>query len=683
MNLSNEKEAQQFLDSTLSAYNAVSLSLATRVAINRCMVEGIQWLGGGMEISPLTSTGRNPTTNWKPDQNRLLATLNRCAKLAHECAAATFPDKMDVDVLPGDRETGVQGARKAQILEDTANTMIVSTGYVEAARTANYRRCIDGTHGLGWGLRTEKQTMKLRAGGEEERYTQTLKAFSFDSTKLCLDPDNQHLDLYNHDFVIYSDVWTAQKIKRELGIELDENELQTCGELRALEMNFNAMSRNSLYTSLPMFSRTKGATVHQMHVKDANGRFSTMLVGVKQPKKSIDWINWNNQESPFGGCGLPLMLLHGHRRPDSMWSVSDVAMLKDDQDRLNLLATFFFRMLQKNAGYQWLVARESLDGQDPDEFRSQFNNYVSGLVSYKTGTRDRPHVPPQLIKYPDPPQFVENSMAMYEEKMRDQVHRPEITSGGYKTHVADKTYQSAKESANQVLGNRVAEDIARHEHLIGVGLGTFVKLAQEKSPSVLGQLARIGFDENDFAVIAEADPDNLPEIRVRESSIRYQSKEQKEQRLWAAVDRQALAPEKLRIALADMDIALDDNDKAFQIEAQKAAARVLEGEEWEPVTLGEYAPMFLTAFRRATFDKKAVYDPATKARLEQAIQDQMMHEAVGQGATQQMADPQQAAMPMPQEQQMEAPETEGPTEADLGQLLQAIQMASTGQTQPA
>lgn len=682
MNLSNEKQAQEFLDTTLSAYKTINSSLGVRVAINRCMYEGIQWLGGGMELSPLGPYGRNPTTNWKPDQNRLLATLNRVAKLIHECAAATFPDKMDVDVVPGDRETGIEGARKAQILEDATNAMIVSTGYVEAARTANFRRCIDGTHGLGWGLRTEKETVKLRKGGEEDRYTQTLKAFTFDSTKLCLDPDSQKLDLNQHEYVIYSDVWTSQRIRRELGLELDDNELQTCGELRALEMSFNAISRNSLYTSLPMFSQTKGATVHQMHVKDANGRFSTMLVGVKQPKKSIDWINWDNQESPFGGCGLPLMLMHGHRRADSMWSVSDAAMLKDDQDRLNLLATFFFRMLQKNAGYQWLVARESLDGQDPDEFRSQFNNYVSGLVSYKTGTRDRPHVPPQLIKYPDPPQFVENSMGMYEEKMRDQVHRPEITSGGYKTHVADKTYQSAKESANQVLGNRVAEDISRHEHLIGVGLGTFIKLAQEKSPSALSELARIGFDEQDFTVIAAADPYNLPEIRVRESSIRYQSKEQKESRLWAAVDRQALAPDKLRIALADMDIALDDNDKAFQIEAQKAANRILEGEEWEPRTLGEFSPMFLTAFRRATFDKKAVYDPETLARLEQAIQDQMMHEAVAVGAAQQMAEPQEMAPPG-MEQGAAPEQAEAPQEADLSQLLAAIQMGSTGQTQAA
>lgn len=672
-------KAEQYLNDNMSAGSTVNQTVGTRTFINRCMYEGIQWLGGGLEVTQVGQTGRRPT-NWNPDSNKLVATINRITKLIHETSAATFPDRIELECPQGDRDTGIESSMHARVMESAANAMVDFTGYTEAARTANFRRCIDGTHGLGWDIMLRSREIALRNGGTEKVEDQVLRAFTFDSMQLTLDPLNQKLDLADHEYVIHSKVWPVEKIRRGLGIELRPDDLQTCGELMGMELYANAFSMNRLYANMALFSRTKGARVHQMHVKDEHGRFSTMLIGVRVPGKAIQWVNFDNQESPFGGCGMPLMLLHGYRRPDSMWSVSDVAMLKDDQDRLNLLNTFFYRMLQKNAGAQWLVAEEALKGQDPDEFKSQFNNAVYGLITHKMGTKDRPIPPPELVPYPAPQPFVQESIQQNTADMREQVHRPDITAGGYKTHTTNQTYQSALQGANQVLGNRTREDLTRHEWLNFVGLGTVVKLAQEGSPSILGALQRAGFDEQDFAVIAQADAYYpVSELRMRESSIKYESKEQKEDRLWKAVQLQVETdPMSVRMTLAEMETPMSQNDKTFYVAAQKTTQQILAGMEWQPFQLGEYESMFLAQFRRGMFDRRAANDPATRARLDRAITVQMQF-GLAQKQAQAMAENPQPAQPPPGQAQEQPPEQEGPSEADLSQILGAIQKGSTAQ----
>lgn len=679
MKLDNPKQAQQFLDDQVSAYKSVGQTLATRVAVNRCMYEGAHWIAGGGDPTPSSSLGRL-WTNWRPDSNKLVATLNRIPKLIQECAAATFPDRLDVDAIPGNRDTSSSAAYDAETLSSATNAMIDNTGYVKAARTANFRRSVDGTHGIAWGLRNETRTVKLRSGGEQEVPDQVMRAVSFDSMKLTLDPFVQEMDLSDHNFVIFSEVWPVDRIRRELGLQLDEQDLMTCGQLLTSEMMFNILSQGRLYTNLPMFSKTKGARVHQIHVKDDEGRFSTMLVGVRTQARDVQWINFDNQASPFGGCGLPMTLLHGYPRTDSMWSVSDVAMLKDDQDRLNLLGTFFFRQLQRNASWQWRASRDAMDGMDPDDFKNQFNNYIAGLVTYKQGTRDRPVDKPELVEYPAPQPFVQEAIGMYQEEMRGQVHRPDITIGATKSHVSNQTYQTAMNSANQVLGNRTREDVTRHENMLMIGLGTLCTLAQRHSPSALQMLERAGFDEQDYAVIAGADPcQPAGEIRVRESSVKYQTSEQKEARLWNAVQNQAIPAMDLRMALADMDIAIGDNDRMFFIEAQKAAERVLGGEQWQPMLLGEYAPMFIASFNRAMFDKRVRQDPGARMRLDMAVQGQKQFDL--QVQQQEAIAQQPPAPPTPPTADAvgaQPPEEEGPSEADLGQLLNAIKAGAMG-----
>ncbi|MCF1193524.1 hypothetical protein LRR18_18200, partial [Mangrovimonas sp. AS39] len=75
-----------------------------------------------------------------------------------------------------------------------------------------------------------------------------------------------------------------------------------------------------------------------------------MYASYRNHKGEFKTQNFDNPMSPFGGNGLPLGLLHGHRRPGSPWSIGEAGMLKQDQDRLNLLITLYHRILRK---YSW------------------------------------------------------------------------------------------------------------------------------------------------------------------------------------------------------------------------------------------------------------------------------------------------------------------------------------------
>jgi len=677
MNFGNPAQASQFLNERLESGKTIAQQLGMRIATNRCMYEGQQWLSGYIDGNR-SQTGRL-YTNWNPESRRLVATVNRINKIVQECAAATFPDKMECDWSPGDRDTGIEAALRAQVLEAMANVLIQCSGYTEAARVANFRRCVDGTHLMGWGIRLQNREVALRNGGTEMQQDQVLRTFTADSTRLMLDPGNQSRELQDHDDVVYSEVWTVERARRDLGLTIDESDCATYGELFANELWYNTLSQGRLYTMIPTYSKTKAVRVHQVHIKDDSGRFGTMLVGVQMPKsKDITFINWENQETPFGGKGLPLMLLHGYLRPDSMWSASDAAMLKDDQDRLNHLYTVAGRMLQNTAGWQWIVSEESLNGADPDEYRNQYTNQVGGPIFFKQGSGDRQAAAPTLVKYPEPPAFLMQWGEKSETDMQEQAHRPDITSGGYKTHTADATYQTALRGANQVLGNRVSEDKARHEFLLGVGVGTMVKLAKAGSPTMLAELHRAGFDETDYQTIVTIDEKYPPgQLTIRDSSIKYQDPAQKEQRLWQAVQAQAIDASDLRMALAALDLPLGENDKAFYADAQRTATQVLLGLEWEGEMLGEYGVYYENAFRRSLSDPRAK-DPETRARIRRAIQAQMV---AGLATTQMQA----AAEAPPQPQQPEAmpgqeaaTQEEGPQEADLNSLLSAIEQGSTG-----
>lgn len=669
LNLDTPTRAEEWLKDFRSGYDPVRSMLCQTVSVNRCMYEGCQWLSGG-RTSEGTEYGRR-VTNWNPDTNKLVATVNRIPKLIHETAASSFVDRIEVEASPR-AAVGIQDEFRAGVLEMMLNDQVSSAdamGYAEASRTANFRRCVDGSHGLGLCLYARPRTVTGRRG-EYEVVDQSMRAFAFDSTRLTLDPACQFKDLSLHEVVTYEEPWSATRIERELGITLDEDELESIGDLRRVEKKFAGLGQGRLYGDIERYSKTKGAMVCWTYYKDGTGRFANELIGVVGSKQTR-WLNMDDQTNRFGGNGLPFILLHGHPRPDSMWSLSDVSMLKDDQDRINLLKTLFFRILQKHAGFQWKVPVDSFkDLMGPDEFRDQFNNYVSGLIQYKSGSRDRPNNGPELVKYPDPPSFLMEAARMYQDDMRQQVHRPEITIGSTKSHVPDASFQTANKNANQVLGNRIREDVTAHECLLTVVNGTLVKLAHEGSPGVLARLDSLGFGPEEYAAVAETDPLRPGvDVTLRDSVIRYQTKEEKEERLWRGAQLQVIDPGKLRIALAEMDTPIDDTDRRFQNEARKAALRVLLGEEWQPKLLGEHAAMFVESFRLAMMDRRALKDPETAARLDRAVQGQLMLSAQEAMVT---SGPQ--AQPQAGAEGAGGP-VEAPAQADVSDLTAALDAA--------
>lgn len=679
MQLSSVKEANDFLYDRMDAYGPVQRYLMTRMAVDRCMYEGVHWLELGGDF-PRTATAGRRSPNWNPDNPKgLRATVNRIIPLIRECAAATNPSVMELNVSPPEREMGIESAERAQVLESMVNVAIDDSKFLDAAKEANHRRCIDGSFGIGLRIKTATRDV-LGKGGTYQEPDQTISAYAFDASKLTLDPYNQNGDLCQHEYVVYTDVWTREAINRVFGILLDEDECATVGEMYKLQMDMNRLSEGRLYSNLPKYSKTKGAFVHQLHLKDENSyRFGTMFVGITTAKgketQKVQWINFDNPETPFGGNGLPLTLLHGARRADTMWAMSDVHLLKDDQDRINLLNTLTFRQLQASGAFQWLVAEDGVKGQDKDNFRQQFNNRVGGVVFYNRGNPDRPNDPPQLITYPQPQPFLTELSSIFETSQRRMVHRHEVTTGMTKSHVPNETFQSALNQAGQVLGIRIQEDTLAYERLLQVLACTYVKLANEGNPSTLAKLGQSGFDQTDFAQISMTDSYQLGgcRIKLRESSIRNISKEEKEQRLMTAVQFKALSPMKFRIALGELDTPLDESDKRMFAAAQKAATRVLLGEEWQPEMLGEYAEMFLGAFRDALFDRRSVQDPQTRERVSRAIQSQLVYTQAEMGLMQ----PPQETQGEPAEGQEQ--EAEMPQDVDLAQLITSLNSGTGGQ----
>jgi len=625
--LDNPRQVQQWLEERERAYGSLRDQIALRGGIDACYYEGAQWLAVNDAMKSKGNFATRLFTNWNPDSSALRATVNIVSQLTQKSAAATFPSRIEVDGVPGDAAAGgIDASRLAQVAEDAVNTLVDHTGYLHARREANMRRCIWGTYGVGLSLAAYQRNVRTESF-EHKGYDCVLKAFTFEPTRLVLDPDCHERCLDRHEYVIFESPWTVHKIRRVLGIELDETDLYTIGQLTPMQQNLNRLSQNRLFSAYKEHSETRGAMVCQIHRRDGSGRFGEMIVAVKVPKGDPLLVNEQDRRTPFGGTGMPLELLHAHMRADTMWSISDVSMLKDTQDRTNLSATMLFRMMQKSAGYQILVPEGAAPhGMSDEEYEHLFHNTVGGIIRYKPGTKDRPVPPPQLIQHPQPQSFYQEMINQYRQDGRDAVHRSEGHFGATKSHVPDATFRAALEEGDQVHGIRVQEDMDADNRLLGVALATLVRHVQAQSPNLLGMLTRAGFDEDDFAVLLEMDPDHLPvSVRVREASLRYRSHNAKRQDLLEMVQLQALPPGDARFSLArDLDRPLTETDRTMVRDAEKAALAVLAGQEWAPRMLGPYTQVYTDAFRRAMTDRRARLDPGAMARLERAIMNQTL-----------------------------------------------------------
>lgn len=622
----NRKELIDFADERRKAASQSRLNLARSEGVSMCYSIGMQWITQGIPL-PGNIAGQlgRLRTDMNPDSSAMRATINRVMRFVIKEAAATWPGAMDIEVDASESDTGIQASVNADVAERFANILVEYSSFLSTAQDSQFLRTLCGMWGMGLYM-----SDSVRMVDGQPVKDRCAKAFDFDPVRLILDPGMTKRRLVEHEYVIYEDAWTLEKVKRVYGMKFDEDKMPTFGQLVSAELEMNKLSQGQLYPNYRAHSQTRATTVCQVHTKDETGRFGRMDVLVRDENNEYRWVNEGNSESPFGGSGLPFILMHGHRRPGSIASIGAASMMKDDQDRINLLGTLFFRQVQKNSGHQTIVDKRLFPKETSDEAIAQkFSNRVGGVTIIETRA-DKNLMTPQIVQTPPPQPFINDTMQQYEASMMQQVFRAEGHFGlGSKSHVPFATTDRILEEADQVLGIRVKEDVTSYLDLLDVLVGTNIAQVKAESPGLIVKLRQKGFDEQDFAVLLNTDEYCPPwRLNIRESSVRFRSLSSKQQSLDAAITNKAISPMDYRMQLADLDTPLTSGDRNMHSKLKKKVARTVQGEPWNPVPLGQYNEMALDLLRQELLSREAQRDPEAQKRVSDAIVAQL--EAQGQ-----------------------------------------------------
>lgn len=594
------------------------------IAKCRCYYLGLQWIGH--QFGP-TGGGYARLVRWATDwvgrSGQIRATINRTTKHIIQVNSATNPSRLDVDGLTTDRATGVGDAELADLMESVANLAIDQCGLLAAARATNFERTVAGDHGIGLSL--EQVPLTVDVEGQTVRVIgTTMRAFDFDATRLTLDPHNQSRNLRDHEWVIYSDVLTVHRMRRMFGDEfmttIDERKLKTVGQLMPVEMEFSSLSGGLLYNQYRQHSRTKGAVVHFVHGRGPDPRrYSLMYVVLEVGEKLPAVPNFDNPESPFGGDGLPYMVLRGHRRPSMRRSISDVGMQLDDQDKLNMMASLYLQQVANYTGQgKWLVDKAwSAHRGDDEEVIRRFNRHN---IVFSGGMNPNAK-PPTYVPMPEPSQALELTMDRMENSMREQAFRSEVHQGRLKTHQTNRNVQLSVELSELPLDDRINEDVMEYERFIGMLSATAAKAAQLGDPAILRSLQDVGFGQEEFARLAQINTDSIPvQLKLRQQGLRYRSRSSREQQLYDMANAQLVTPQTVRMVMADeLDMPVSDLDKQVIRFCRQVAEMVMYGAEYAPVALGARIDIMLEELTRALTSKMAKQIPGAIERLNQAI----------------------------------------------------------------
>ena len=614
------------------------------IAKTRCYQLGLQWIGyqsgpAGGGYAKLVRWA----TDWVGRSGQIRATINRVTKHTIQVASATNPSRLDVDGLTTDRATGGDDAELADLIESIANIAIEQCGLLASSRSTNYERTVAGDHGIGLSL--EQTPMVVEIEGEPTEVTgATMRSFDFDATRITLDPHNQSRNLRDHEWVIYSDVLTIHRLKRMFGDDVlkkvDEDKLQDVGQLMPLEMEFSTLSGGLLYSQYRQHSRTKGVRIHFVHTRGANpARFDNMYVVIEAGGNEPLVPNFKSPQSPFGGDGLPYMMLRGHRRPSMRRSISDVGMQLDDQDKLNMMASLYVQQVAAYTGQgKWLADRNFFRrmGDDAKVVRNIQRNNV---LLYDAGSPNAK--PPFYVPMPEPSQALELTMSRMEDGMREQAFRSEVHQGRLKTHQTNRNVQLSVELSELPLDDRINDDVLEYERFIAMLTATAARAVHAGDPMMLRELADVGFGEQEFTRVASVDPDRIPtQLKLRQQNLRFRSRSSREQQLYDLASAQLLDPMEVKRILADeLDMPISTVDKQVIRFCRQVAERVMAGEEYFPFPLGARVSFMLEELTRSMTDKRAQGIPGAVERLAQAIQIQE------QVLAEQLAEQEQAEQP--------------------------------------
>jgi hypothetical protein len=623
----------------------------------RCYYLGAQWISnqrpGSRRIEQAVDRA---FPNYAAEQGPLRAVVNRTTRNTIYTAAATNPSKIDVDAMGSSYNVDSDVRAAAFAGEALANQIVDKSGMLAAARLANFERTVGGIQGLG---------VRIEHLGDGDK---CLKCFTFDACRLALDPGNPSIDLMDHDYVIYEEIITISKLKLLFGEEwvnanIDEKLMSTVGQMMPREMHFNRISGGDLYQRYAQQSSTKAAKVNWLYCKDRYNRFGRMYVTIDANQKEPLWVNESDSSSPYGGCGLPFVLLRGHLRPGTRKPISDIGMMMGDQDRLNLMATLWLQQAYDyTAGYQWLVDQRAFgrNKSDEDHIARELSKRVVLLDGSSSASR------PERIVPNEPSANMDNMMRLAEDDVRQGAFRSEASKGALKSHVTTENFTRTQEQTELPLDDRVSEDVAQYERLIQVMVGTSIAMLQRRMPYMAKLATNAGLSDFELGMVASLNPNDLPfTIRLRNQAIRRQSRSQRRQNLIDAVTMQAVLPEEMRFVMAEeLDLPLSEGDKRAAKFALQTAVQVRDGEEYVPLDVGEYGGWIIRAMRFLLMEDRTSQIDGARARLDAAIAAQREFEM------QIMAEMQGG-----QPQAQGAPQPDPMQSMSIEQMLQGAQIA--------
>lgn len=600
---------------------------ASRIGIDQSYYEGVHWVTLNQPVRGGFQAGRLPTS-YDADSENLRVQTNDLTRNVQKVVAGTRPESIFVDLLPPKSDHGIEAEAAAEAHQALVNMVIESSGFTGQAQAANQERAIAGTWGLGLSIRRI----------ESDPNFAELIAFNFHPTDLILDPHVKDHRLWRHEWVGFETVWTLQKLlatfpELQGRAEQDKDRFKTIGELEPVKINMYGLTGGRLYPEYAQHSRTRGVKVRQWHVRSRGDRFDQTftiveLPGDGGPEQKV--MNFKNAQTPFGGCGMPFVLLKAHWRSQSPASVgmSDASMFRGSQDMINLGETLWHRVQQTYASPPWIVDRGAFkSGTTDEQIKKLFNNKVGNILIINSSGRDRPGAnanEPKIAQAVSPQPATREGIERHKSAMREDAHKAPGSFGEVKTHVTQDTFHRALDESGDVTDGRIKADIESYEKLLSVAHGTAVRHVQEKVPNVLGALRREGMDQDGFADLLREDP-NRPRFRVkvRDESVRYRSHRQKKEDLQAAVAAKAIDALDFRISMArDQEQAITGRDAQMVADAALAARAVMSGEEWDAIDLGDWTGLFLDDFRAAMLDRSIRNDPEAKARLQRAIDSQ-------------------------------------------------------------
>jgi len=624
----NPDELKDWVRERRRETNARRIAQQEYVARCRSYDAGVQWLSRGVAGNQLDTQAlrafKQASSANVPDGGTapLRTTLNKITENIRRVQAATNPKKLDARSTPDygvGRSTDIV---KADVAEAVANAALIDSGALGVCRTANFERCIDGMHGFGY--RIERQETP---GGFDAR----LQCFDFDGFQLTLDPNVMDPCLDNHEYVILSEVLTEHAARRRFGDsqvdQLDTANLPEVGMLRPVERRFNALTGGILYPEMGTLGKAKGLIVHTIFLRGASKRFDRMYFMLDMGRSDTEAsrasiiTNWEiNQRpeggNPYGGNGMPLFLLYGHRRSKDLHGISDVGMMVDAQDKLNIAASIYFQSLWNYVQKVVFIDRRSLEDtkSSPTQIMKQMRQGVMML-----NIRDRNAMAPQILQMPQPPQAVAMDIQRFSDDVRNAGFRSAAHAGETKSHVADATVERTIEATEITADDRVDSDIAEYERFIESMTSTQIRLAQAGSISAQRLLFEAGLSDEQVGVLLMIDPmRQLPRLKIAEESIRRRSRSQQKRDIAMLASAGVFAndPDEMRRLLVGIDMPVSNHDASIRQASEIIAAKVAAGEPFQPYPMGRDAAFLIEALRRQAAQAP---NPAIKQVITQAI----------------------------------------------------------------